>query len=221
MIGFAKDFGFKDAEESAIRVREQVDDGLMIRNAPCTIEVLCDLMQDLDGSLRKAIFKKKLVFLENAKEKFLNKSDLFSKAVYETIPESAYDIHAAGNCLAFDLNTAAVFHLMRVAEIGLRCLAGEVGVKLGCAIEYATWGEVLSAIDDKLKLIKNTTPRGDPREGELQFYTQLSQEIRSFNYAWRDPIMHARTRFDDPLQAENIYNHVRRFMDVLAAKMKK
>jgi len=110
---------------------------------------------------------------------------------------------------------------MRVAEIGLRRLAGEVNVTLGCAIEYATWGEVLGAIDVKLKLIKQTMQRGDPREEELKFYTNLSEEIRSFNYAWRDPIMHARTRFDDPMQAENIYNHVRRFMGVLATKIKK
>lgn len=33
------------------------------------------------------------------------------------------DIAEAGKCLALDRNTAAVFHLMRVAEVGLRALA--------------------------------------------------------------------------------------------------
>jgi len=82
IIGFAHCFGFDEVAEAATRVREQVDCSGTIRYADCTIGVVFDMMQDLNSVLGSAISKKKLVFLEDDKEKFLNRSDLFDRLVY-------------------------------------------------------------------------------------------------------------------------------------------
>src|SRR5260370_4743119 len=41
---------------------------------------------------------------------------MFSKAIQERIPEATSDMHAAGRCIAFELATAAGFHIFRAVE---------------------------------------------------------------------------------------------------------
>lgn len=151
--------------------------------------------------------------------KYFEQTNFFGQSVALAFPSAVFDIKEAAQCLSMSLNTAAVFHAMRVVEAGLRAFAGDVGIALGCPVEYETWGRVLTAIDTRVQNLKLTTPRGDPREAELQFYTQISEEIRAFNFAWRDPIMHTRSKFEDPKQAENVLNHVNRFMVMLATRI--
>lgn len=185
---------------------------------------LCSaIAQELDGVLRAIqmdFATRRLVFIPKDRLGFFERSKLFGDEVCATFPEAAQDIKEAGNCLAADLNTAAVFHLMRVAELGLRALVSDInsGFVLNSPIEFATWGQVADMIIDKLKAIK-ATPKGDAREEDIQFYSSLLVDMRAFQYAWRDPVMHCRTRFDEPKQAENVLNHVRRFMETLAKRL--
>jgi hypothetical protein len=47
------------------------------------------------------------------------------------------------------------------------------------------------------------------------FLPVIPRKLISLAYAWRDPVMHVRSRFDEPQQAENVFNHVKRFMEKL------
>jgi hypothetical protein len=53
---------------------------------------------------------------------------LFGDDVHFAFPSARADIQESGNCLATDRNTAAVFHLMRSVEWGLRALCGHLGL---------------------------------------------------------------------------------------------
>ena len=44
----------------------------------------------------------------------------FGDAVFDAFPSARFDIPEAGTCLAVGCNVAAAFHLMRVAEVGMR-----------------------------------------------------------------------------------------------------
>jgi hypothetical protein len=60
------------------------------------------------------------------KDRFFEQSELFGKTVKEAASEEINsEIKAAGNCLAAELNTAAVFHSIRAAERGARSSASE------------------------------------------------------------------------------------------------
>jgi hypothetical protein len=50
---------------------------------------------------------------------------VFDAGCARKLAEAAPEIKEAGNCLAVGLNTAAVFHVMRASECGLRVLAEE------------------------------------------------------------------------------------------------
>ena len=80
------------------------------------------------------------------------------------------DIISAIDCYAMGHNTACVFHLMRVAERGLRALAKERQVTWPKhPIEWATWQDILGEIEKKVKPV-SSWPRGEKRDAALGFY---------------------------------------------------
>jgi len=150
--------------------------------------------------------------------KYLEQDALFEEAINQAFPPVQPEIKDAGNCLAAGLPTAAVYHLMRVAEIGLRKLAKQLNVKLGYAIEFATWGNVIGAIDRKLEILRKQR-KTKSREAKLQHYSALLLDIKAFQYLWRNPGAHAGPRYDEH-QAQSAFNHVRAFMQQLVERMK-
>ena len=84
---------------------------------------------DLKMAFLSELDDRKFVMTEKNKSKFLEHENLFGKHVSNSFPSASDEIKAAGNCLALDLNTAAMFHLMRAAELGMRALARHLRVK--------------------------------------------------------------------------------------------
>jgi hypothetical protein len=132
------------------------------------------------------------------------------------IRSAATDIRDAGNCLAADLNTAAVFHLMCAVEQGLRKLADDlqvVAVKQTVPIELATWNEIITELQKK---VDERVSRSDS-EGQrtLDSYSALLLEFRAIETFWRNKVMHVRATYTAG-EAEMAKNHVERFMKRLA-----
>jgi hypothetical protein len=121
------------------------------------------------------------------------------------------------NCLAADLHTAAVFHLMITSEYGLRALAKHLKVKTKRTLEFSDWEAIISAIDTKLNAIK-TKPRGIKKQNDLEFYRSLLTECNEFKDVWRNNIMHARRRYNER-EATNVFARVRDFMQRLSTRV--
>ena len=69
-------------------------------------------------------------------------------AIWKVIPTSEKDTRDAVETYAFGLNTASVFHCMRVSEFGLRWIAQKLRVKITdkgkvVPIEFGTWEKVI------------------------------------------------------------------------------
>jgi hypothetical protein len=73
-------------------------------------------------------------------------NSLFS--VLGNFPEAIYDAREAGNCFAFERFTAAVYHLMRVAEYGLVSVAASAGV---AEDKRTSWASMLAGIHGEIK----------------------------------------------------------------------
>jgi hypothetical protein len=190
---------------------------------PCDILPPEAISREVDGiekTLRKELEDKKFVYVPSSEDEFFEQPHLFGEIVTKAFPSAATDIKDAGNCLALGLKTAAVFHSMRVAEHGLRILAQSpyLDITLTFPIEFATWGNVIEAIDKKLKPLK-ITPKTTAREEELRFYSGLLASARAIQILWRDPVSHIRARFDKPKEAENALRDIHRFMETLAEKL--
>jgi len=170
-------------------------------------------IEGLEVAINEELNNRFCAFVPSEKIQFFEQKMLFGDAVFSAFPEAREEIKDAGNCLVADLNTAAVFHLMRVAEVGLRKLAKPFKIKLPHQIEYATWGTVLNAIQTELD--KKGVRRSPVKEEKLKRYSHLLLEIKAFQHLWRNPVSHLRGSYD-PLQAESAFNHVRAFMQNLA-----
>jgi len=130
-------------------------------------------------------------------------------------PSAAHDIQEAGNCLAVECNTASVFHLMRVAEYGMRTLAWDRRVKIPKGpIEFATWEEIIRELE-KAEAAIMQYPKGAVREAQLNFYHGAMMELRAFKNAFRNQVMHTRSVYSNK-DAIAIYEHVEHFMFILA-----
>ncbi|GJG89110.1 hypothetical protein tb265_42910 [Gemmatimonadetes bacterium T265] len=155
------------------------------------------------------------------------------KSVVGKYPDTEPDIREAGRCLALGLPTACVFHLMRVAEFGLRAAAGADGlrvrvvktkgnphdkqkIRVTVPHELAEWGDILGAIDGKLAQLRKRTRGKSAAARQIAFYSQVKAELHAFKDAWRNHVSHARDSYDVH-QAQSVYTHVREFMARLAA----
>lgn len=184
----------------------------------CTVEAIVGQFDTLYYALQNELAERKLVLIPPDSVKYLEAEKLVGLVVFLAFDQIHNEIADAGNCLAVGLWTASVYHLMRVAEIGLRKLAKQLRIKLRCAIEFATWGEAIGAIDRKLDALRNK-PRTKAREAELQHYSALLLDIKAFQYLWRNPGAHAGDRYNEK-QAESAFEHVCSFMQKVAERVK-
>src|SRR5947199_328325 len=72
----------------------------------------------------------RFMYMPDAEAKYYDQEQLFGTEVNESFSDARLDISSSGNCIACGLYTASVYHLMRVAEFGLRRIAKELHVKL-------------------------------------------------------------------------------------------
>jgi hypothetical protein len=149
--------------------------------------------------------------------------------VINAFPSAGPDIIEAGNCLAAECHTAAVFHLMRVVEWGLRALAASLGVrrirtskKPGnnkyTPISYTEWERILdglqTAVDAKITKMK----RGKAKQDLQEFYYPALQDIRGIRDAWRNHVMHTRAEYGlEDVMA--VFSHVKRLMKNLSSRV--
>lgn len=189
--------------------------------------VISDLY-NIDEVLVSEMWKHKFLRISDSNAAFVDQDALFGSNV---IAEAADDIKAAGNCLACECNTAAVFHLMRAAEWGLRALCSHLGIiktvktkksgkKKYVPIEYTQWERMLedaqTRIDKKIEKLA-----AGKRKQELQeFYYPLLSDLNGFKDAWRNHVMHTRASYS-PQDAIAIFDHVKRFMSSLAAGLER
>lgn len=160
-----------------------------------------------------------------------NPGALFEQDVREAFPNAVPDMKEAGNCLAADCNTAAVFHLMRVVEWGLRALAGHLGFtqmvakqkangrQIYAPVEYLEWERILNQLHDRVDERIEAMPRGPEKQAAQQFYYPLLQEIAGIRDAWRNHVMHARRDYLAQ-DADAVLKHVQRLMAKLATQVR-
>jgi len=180
------------------------------------------LLKNLMATAKREMAAKTVAFIAVRKAPFFEADDLFGKDVSAAFRSAVSDIRAAGNCLAANLNTAAVFHLMRVVERGLMALAADLSI-LPADIDSKTWGQIMTEIDDGLDAAIASKIRaaqcGTPRNELKEFYHGIMGEFRAFRDVWRNNVMHGNTPYTEE-QATRVFEHVREFMARMATQIK-
>lgn len=121
---------------------------------PRAFSALDEDFREIHHCIGEGLMAIQFIIVERSKADFWERDELFGAAVNSAFASARLDIKEAGNCLALELNTAAVFHLMRVVELSLRGLAGHLECNFPFPVQYSTWAEVLREIDEKLNKTK-------------------------------------------------------------------
>lgn len=173
------------------------------------------LRQTIEADLEKHLF----AFVMPDKAKVLIELPEKWKLALGEFPEIAKDLQSAAECYALGQDMGCVFHLMRVAEHGLRAIARKVGVKLTDKgkpqpIEYATWDKVIAGIGSQIQRAR-ALPQGPRKNSRLQFYSNAAENCTYIKDVWRNETSHTRKWYNDA-EALGILNRVKDFMQMLA-----
>jgi hypothetical protein len=217
-FGFANGFRHTSIKGHQVKDRMEINPGLFDSSS------FAAEMRSLEGDLASDMMD--CIFVQVVKDAspFFENPELLGPGVLQGFPTCREDIVSAGNCIAVGLGTAAVFHLMRIAEMGLRAFARSLGLTRVVAdkrrgksvpMEYAQWEKILNQLGEKIDSKIARTKPGPSKQKLQEFYYSALNEISSFKDAWRNHVMHVRRTYSLE-DAAAVTAHVRRFMESLA-----
>jgi hypothetical protein len=113
--------------------------------------------REIEGRLRDELLSVSFWLLESKFKEFLvtpaDMTDLplpFGTEIGKLYPSAAYEIDETAKCLAFERSTAAVFHLMRVLEIGIKAVSKCLAISDPAKEAERNWGVMLRKIKDEI-----------------------------------------------------------------------
>jgi hypothetical protein len=190
-----------------------------------TYEVIENETAQVCLAMQRELWTKHFIYIPGAKENFFEQDALFGDDVTKNFPSAVPEIRAAGNCIAAEFYTAAVFHLTRATEVGLLALAAHLKIKKvgnGTAIRLAQWGDIIRSIDDCLSTQILPLAKGrrlQKKQEKLQFYQGVALEFRAIKDLWRNPVSHGVKTYDEH-EVMSVFIHVKALMTRLASKIK-
>lgn len=189
-----------------------------LRELP-TWEALEKHAQDVSRTLRRELTQAKVLALSSHEIGFYQPAiPLFGATFEGKFPtDGAFELDEAAKCLALGRPTAAVFHLMRVMEIGIKALAACLGIPDPVKPAERNWSLILGKImDDGIKVKwPNAAARMVP---ECVAMEQLHASLDAVKNPFRNTTMHVESKFTDS-EAQHILALVKGFMMRLADRM--
>ncbi len=186
--------------------------GKRMERLPSTSGEMDVLTEAIVAELRTQLF----LFVPSHRARWYNLA--LPSIVMSNFPNASQELTSASNALAMGLCTAAVFHAMRAAEIGVRVLGTTLGATFPFGVELAEWANVLDQIDSKIKVLKGL-PKGPAKDDDLKFYSEAAAQFRYFKDGWRVRVAHARATYDEG-QAAPVVDNTIRFFVTLAGRLK-
>jgi hypothetical protein len=135
---------------------------------------------------------------------------LFGTDVAAKFPEMNEDIDEAGKCLALNRSTAAVFHLMRIIEIGVRRFGDRLGIEL---TTEKNWQPILDEINKAIKGMDHKLP-------QTKAYAATSSHLYNVKIAWRNEVMHPKQTYTEK-EARAVFSSVDTFIRDLTSMFEK
>jgi len=163
----------------------------------------------------------------------------FGSIVFNVFSGARFDAEQVSLCMVAGASTAAVFHMMRVVEHGVRALGKDLGlrkikdvhkpipggrfthpkVKL-TPLEHCTWDKIHKQLRAKIDTRMAKLRPGPVKDDKQSFYSGLLLDFHGFREAWRNHVMHTREEFRER-DAEYVMSHVDRFIRALATHLQR
>jgi hypothetical protein len=133
-------------------------------------------------------------------------------------PSVLFDLDEAAACIAFSRSTAAVFHLMRIMEVGIGAIARCLGIPDPVKPSQKHWGAISKTIQAELTARNSTAPPNWARADDRVFFADMFVLMEAVRTAWRNPTMHP-DRKHTPEEASDIFGAVKTFMRKISSRL--
>ncbi len=158
----------------------------------------------ITNSFGKELEGETFFMLDDSEAALINSgAQLWGAPFASQFPTALDDLDEAAKCLAFGRSTAAVFHLMRIVEYGLRALHAHLGITVVLEGNERNWGNILRRIKSNI----DARPTSDQKDDLQAKYAMLN----AVKDAWRNAAMHIGHKHDSD-DADRIHGAVKSFM---------
>ena len=166
----------------------------------------------LRGSIQFDLDSKHVYIVETEKQKYNTKDFILETRGLSGFYFPSVRRDATQSMLAYvrGLNTACVFHLMRITEVGLRALGRRMHVRLSRKrqLEWGQWNEILIEMRKKTDILANRKA-SNARDELLEFYRGSIGEFEGYKDAYRNFVMHMREKIEyDDGEAQSLIGRV-------------
>jgi len=141
---------------------------------------------------------------------------LFTPEVDVNFGSIRYDLTEAGKCLALERSTAAVYHLVRCLEAGIRAIARCLGIPDPTTGYGRNWGHILK--DVKAAIDKRWPHNADRQGGDGQTFESLYGSLAAIKSPYRDSTMHLEEKYTEE-EGRYVFEMVKGLMTKIAARM--
>lgn len=197
-------------EAIGLRVSTKCVDHIL-DHEPGNVGIATEQIAQLERTILWEMEDKLFLYVPPARAERYDLTEPFGAEVSKNFPSATFDAKEAGNCFASARNTACVFHLMRVLEIGLVSFA-----KLFPAVptNKENWQQIIEKIESEIREMPNAKVKATDWKEKQEKYSQLANNFMFFKDAWRNYTAHARGKYTED-ESDAIYRNVRSFMQGL------
>lgn len=188
----------------------------VLESGEITFRDLGRYAEQIDATIKRELSLVSLFTLDQAQVKlFEGDPPLFGKTVADKFPSVVFEVGEVGKCLAIKRATAAVFHLMRITEIGINAVRQSLAIPDPIRGGDRNWGAILRLI--KAEMVR----RSDAKlwkNNDKEFFESAYACLDAIKGAWRNTTMHVENKYNDE-EAEDILAAVRAFMRTLSGRL--
>lgn len=178
-----------------------------------------DCVEDITNTLRRELSLKIVLVLQSQEANyFAPKAPLFGQNFAEKFKvNGAFELDEAAKCLALSRSTAAVFHLMRILEIGIGAMSACLGIPDPIKPAERNWAIILKRIKED-GIEKKWPTAANRMSGDGLLFEALCASLDAVKNPWRNETMHVSGKYTDD-EAKHIFVAVEGFMKKLSARM--
>lgn len=153
------------------------------------------------------------IHVDKEKSRFYRSRNLFGDEIGAAFPKIEEDIANAGTCYALGMNTACVFHLMRVMEHCVQRLGRKLRVSIDPGRE--TWHQIMLHVHGKVAEMPGGQKFTRAQNSKKQNFSMAAARLDHVRIVWRNDVMHPKATYDQA-EALEVLTGVEAFLKSVA-----
>ena len=177
----------------AVRAADRAIAKLEEEPCPLTLGAITENLRDIESRFADHLIDISMIALTTEETVFLQNADALIEidGFSLSFPRTSFEVEEAAKCVALGRHTAAVFHAMRMLELGVKALAKRLAIDDPTKPAEKNWSFILKAIKARIDELYPSNQRMPGSEGAE--FEALYANLDAVRNPWRNATMHVET----------------------------